>query len=69
MYLEQIPDPRGLQGRRHSLAAMLAAVVVAILCGQRGYAAIAQWLRLQPVNVWHRLGFRRIPPTMPFVIC
>lgn len=62
-YLEQIPDPRGLQGRRHSLAAMLAAVVLAILCGQRGYAGIAHWLRLQGVQVWHRLGFRRIPPT------
>jgi hypothetical protein len=62
-YLEQIPDPRGLQGRRHSLAAMLAAVAIAILCGQRGYAGIADWLRLQPVQVWHRLGFWRIPPT------
>lgn len=42
---------------------MLAAVALAILCGQRGYAGIAHWLRLQPVEVWHRLGFRRIPPT------
>jgi hypothetical protein len=62
-YLEQIPDPRGRQGRRHSLAAMLAAVAIAILCGQRGYAGIAHWLRLQSVQVWHRLGFRRTPPT------
>jgi hypothetical protein len=62
-YLEQIPDPRGRQGRRHSSAAMLAAVAIAILCGQRGYQGIAHWLRLQSVQVWHRLGFQRIPPT------
>jgi hypothetical protein len=62
-YLQQIPDPRGRQGRRHSSAAMLAAVAVAILCGQRGYAGIADWLRLQPPQVWHRLGFWRKPPT------
>lgn len=62
-YLEQIPDPRGRQGRRHSSAAMLAAVAIAILCGQRGYTGIADWLRLQSVQVWHRLGFWRKPPT------
>ncbi|HEV2968489.1 MAG TPA: transposase family protein, partial [Pirellulales bacterium] len=51
--LQQIRDPRGLQGRRHSLAAMLAAVVCGLLCGARGYAPIAQWLHAQPVEVWH----------------
>ena len=61
-YLQQIPDPRGLQGRRHSLAAMLAAVVCGLLCGARGYAPIAQWLHAQPVEVWHLLGFYRRPP-------
>jgi hypothetical protein len=61
-YLQQIPDPRGLQGRRHSLAAMLAAVVCSLLCGARGYAPIAQWLHAQPVEVWHLLGFFRRPP-------
>ena len=61
-YLAQVPDPRGLQGRRHSLVAMLAAVVCAILSGARGYDAIAQWLHLQPVAVWHMLGFTRRPP-------
>jgi hypothetical protein len=61
-YLQQIPDPRGRQGRRHRLAAMLAAVVCGLLCGARGYAPIAQWLHAQPVEVWHLLGFLRRPP-------
>ena len=61
-YLRQIPDPRGRQGRRHALAAMLAAVVCGVLCGARGYAPIAQWLHAQPVEVWHLLGFLRRPP-------
>lgn len=61
-YLAQVPDPRGRQGRRHPLAAMLAAVVCAVLCGARGYSAIVQWLHALPVPWWHRLGFTRRPP-------
>ena len=61
-YLAEVPDPRGRQGRRHPLAAMLAATVCAMLCGARGYTAIVQWLHLQPVDTWHLLGFTRIPP-------
>lgn len=62
VYLQQIPDLRGRQGRRHSQAAMLAAVVCALLCGARGYTAIAQWLHCLDVKVWHLLGFWRRPP-------
>lgn len=61
-YLQQIPDLRGRQGRRHSQAAMLAAVVCALLSGARGYSAIAQWLHCLEVEVWHLLGFLRRPP-------
>jgi len=61
--LGQIPDPRGRQGRRHPLAAMLAAIVCAVLCGARGYRPIVQWLHLQDVSTWHWLGFLRKPPT------
>ena len=60
--LRQIPDPRGRQGRRHPLAAMLAAVVCAMLCGARGYSAIAQWIHLQQPDFWYVLGFTRKPP-------
>lgn len=38
-----IPDPRRAQGRRHSLACVLAIVCAATLCGMRGYKAIADW--------------------------
>jgi hypothetical protein len=62
-FLQQIPDPRGRQGQRHSLQAMLATVVCAVLSGCRGYRAIAQWIRLQPVPLWHALGYFRTPPT------
>jgi hypothetical protein len=41
---------------------MLAATVCAVLCGARGYAAIAQWIGSQAPEVWWLLGFYRRPP-------
>lgn len=38
-----IPDPRRAQGRRHPLCAVLAIAAGAILCGMRGYKAMADW--------------------------
>jgi hypothetical protein len=60
--LSQIPDPRGRHGRRHPLAAMLAAIVCGILTGARGYRAIAQWARAQHATIGPWLGFQRRPP-------
>lgn len=60
--LTQITDPRGRQGRRHPLAAMLAAIICGLLTGATGYKAIAQWARLQTPAVWKWLGFLRKPP-------
>lgn len=60
--LSQVPDPRGRKGRRHPLAAMLNAVVCGLLCGNRGYAAIVEWLHDLPVDVWHWMGYTRRPP-------
>ena len=61
-FLADVPDPRGRPGRRFPLAAMLAQACCAILCGCRGYAAVAQWGRDQPIELMHRLGYRRRPP-------
>jgi hypothetical protein len=61
-FLATVPDPRDRSGRRHPLVAMLAHACCAILCGCRGYAAIAQWGRDQPIELMHRLGYRRRPP-------
>ena len=63
-YLSQVPDPRGRNGRRHSLSAMLTAVVCGILCGNRGYSALVEWLHDLPVDVWHWMGYTRRPPKL-----
>ena len=60
--LAQIPDPRGRQGRRFSLSAMLATVVCGVLSGARGYEAIAAWIHAQQPRVWYWLGYFRKPP-------
>lgn len=60
--LSQVPDPRGRNGRRHPLSAMLAAVVCGLLCGARGYEGLVEWLHDLPVDFWHFLGFTRRPP-------
>lgn len=60
-YLAQIPDPRGRQGRRFSLSAMLATVVCGLLTGARGFEAIEAWIHAQPREVWWRLGYYRKP--------
>ena len=62
-FLAAIPDPRGRQGRRHPLEAMLASIVCAWLQGARGYVAIAQWIHDQDITLWRTLGFTRTPPT------
>lgn len=61
--LAAIPDPRGRQGLRHPIAAMLAATICGILTGASGCSSIAQWIADQQPEFWHVLGFRRKPPT------
>lgn len=60
--LAQVPDPRGRQGIRHPLAAMLAVVICAVLSGARGCDAIADWIKVRGLTVWHLLGGTRKPP-------
>jgi DDE family transposase len=61
-YLAEVPDPRSPHGRQHSLPAILGLVCCAILCGARGYTAIAQWAHDHDLVWMHRLGFTRWPP-------
>jgi hypothetical protein len=42
-FFSDIPDPRRAQGKRHRLATVLAIAAGAVLCGLRGYKAIAEW--------------------------
>jgi hypothetical protein len=61
-YLSQVVDPRKLRGRRHSLVALLTAVICGLLCGARGYESLVEWLHALPVEFWHKIGFTRRPP-------
>ena len=59
----KVPDPRGAQGRRHPLPAILTLTAVAMLSGARSLYAIAQfgWDRGQ--SFARALGFTRdVPP-------
>lgn len=51
------PDPRHPQGRRHPLAAMLAFMCVAMLCGDRRDSAIADWGRGYGQTLIRAVGF------------
>lgn len=42
---------------------MLATIVCAVLCGARGFEAIAQWVHAQRPELWYVLGYFRRPPT------
>lgn len=41
---------------------MLTAVVCGLLCGNRGYTQLVEWLHDLPVAVWHWMGYTRRPP-------
>ncbi len=59
----EITDPRAARGKRHSLGAILALVLVATLCGYRSYSAMAEWGRNYGAGVMAALGFTH--PTPP----
>ena len=54
-----IHDPRRAQGRRHRLPVVLGIAAGAILCGMRGYKAIADWAAALGQPARERLGCRR----------
>jgi len=54
---DSIPDPRGKNGKRHPLPAILALATAAMIGGARSLYAIFQWGRLQPSDIVVILGF------------
>lgn len=60
-YLALVPDHRRAQGRRHSLACILALACAATAAGSRSLVAIAEWAADAPAAVLDSLGVRRDP--------
>lgn len=56
-HLARVPDPRQPSGKRHSLAAVLNLVAVAVMSGMRSLAAIAQLGRSLSTAAAQELGF------------
>lgn len=59
-FFRPIPDPRRAQGRRHPLPTVLAIAAGAVLCGMRGYRAIADWAQSLSPRARERFGCRRV---------
>jgi DDE_Tnp_1-associated/Transposase DDE domain len=57
--LASIPDPRGRNGKRHPLNAILSLAVLAMMTGCKGVNAISQFGRDKGFALAHALGFRR----------
>ncbi|MFC5959737.1 ISAs1 family transposase [Streptomyces pratens] len=62
-FLERIPDPRGLRGRRYLLSSLLAAAAASVLAGARSLAAITEWITDAPHWACRALGFPLDPLT------
>ena len=58
-FFSQIPDPRRTQGRRHRLSSVLGIAAGAVLCGMRGYKAMADWAQSLGQKSRERFGCRR----------
>lgn len=56
---EEVPDPRGAQGRRHPLPAILTLTAMAMLSGARSLYAVAQFGRDRGKSFAAALGFTR----------
>ncbi len=56
--LAEVPDFRKSQGRRYSLASILALACAATLCGYKSYGAMAEWSQHYGRDLAQRLGFK-----------
>ena len=57
-FFREIPDPRRAQGKRHRLSTVLGIAAGAVLCGMRGYKAIADWAQSLGPKARRRFGCR-----------
>lgn len=57
-FFADIADPRRAQGRRHRLSTVLGIAAGAVLCGMRGYRAIADWAQGLGPKARQRFGCR-----------
>ncbi len=57
-FFKNIDDPRRAQGRMHRVDVVLAIAAGAILCGMRGYKAIADWAQALSPRARARFGCR-----------
>ena len=57
--LAEVPDFRNKRGKRHPLSAILGLAVIAMMCGCRSYAAIAEWGRTYHTDLAKAIGFKR----------
>jgi len=58
-FFREIPDPRRAQGRRHRLSTVLGIAAGAVLCGMRGYHAMADWAKSLGQKARERFACRR----------
>ena len=65
--LRALPDPRHKQGLRHRKISILAIAICAVLCGARGYAAIAEWAKRCSQKMLKRLWCRFDEKTQRYV--
>ncbi|MFE5258607.1 transposase family protein [Streptomyces coelicoflavus] len=56
-FLETMPAPRCLRGRRHLLSALHAAAAASVLAGARSLTAITEWVTDAPAWACRPLGF------------
>jgi len=57
-FFAAIPDPRRAEGKRHRLPTVLGIAAGAVLCGMRGYKAIADWAQSLGQKARRRFGCR-----------
>lgn len=62
-FLDLVPDPRGVRGRRHRLTALVAAAAASVLAGARSLTAITEWITDAPSWACRALGFPVDPLT------